>query len=105
VPTPGDVSAAYRLLASAFDVMRDTASANSSGGSLTQHDELMDMLISSLLSDADTPPREVQGVGEQYLTDLERIPKAALKKEAVCPICNNPFLDGMYYYLEERIDR
>ena len=58
------------------------------------------MLISSLLSDADTPPREVLGVGEQFLTDLERIPKAALKKEAVCPICNNPFLDGMYFYLE-----
>lgn len=27
--------------------------------------------------------------------ELERVPKKALKKDMSCPICNNPFLDGM----------
>lgn len=80
--------------------MRDNTSAGGSGNSIgnrtSNHDELMDLLISSLLNDADRPPREVRGVGEQFLTDLERVPKGKLKPDQMCPICNHAFLEDRY---------
>lgn len=33
------------------------------------------------------------------ITELERVPKKALKKADTCPICNNPFLDGKSHFL------
>ena len=31
------------------------------------------------------------------ITELERVPKKALKKADSCPICNNAFLDGKFF--------
>ncbi|KAI9672968.1 MAG: hypothetical protein M1817_003132 [Caeruleum heppii] len=102
VPTPGDVSAAFRLLADAFSVMRrDGAHGGTGGGGggpteETGYGDMMEGLIERLMMEAEMPPREVKGCGEGFVDALERVPKNSLKPEDVCPICNNPFLDDPY---------
>lgn len=67
VPVPGDVSAAFYSLAEAFEVMRQQASAAAAqAGDGTNGEELLTQMIESLLSQADTPPREVEGVSEEF---------------------------------------
>ncbi|KAI9836488.1 MAG: hypothetical protein M1838_005074 [Thelocarpon superellum] len=106
VPTPVDASAPYRLLANAFEVMRaqdggsgaGPAGRGGFGGAVAgdSHAELMDMLIQSLMEEADAPPREVAGVSEEFLAGLDRVSKKSIKPNDVCPICNNPFLEDKY---------
>ncbi|MCJ1362697.1 hypothetical protein MMC16_001803 [Acarospora aff. strigata] len=87
VPIPGDISAAFRTLADAFERMRQDG-----GG----ENDLLQSLVESLMADAERPPREVQGVPDTFLDELERIPKKSLKPADVCPICNNPFLEDQF---------
>ncbi|KAJ5669634.1 hypothetical protein N7462_010704 [Penicillium macrosclerotiorum] len=104
VPVPGDVSAAFYSLAEAFEVMRRDARAavapegeeGHNGDDNTTSDELLTRMIQTLLSDADTPPREVEGVSEEFCDMLDRVPKSALSPSQTCPICNNPFLEDQY---------
>lgn len=131
VPVPGDVSAAFRTLAGAFERMRqDNGGGDGENGS---YGGFLEQLIQELLEDADLPPREVKGVSDEFLAgeskrrglscslrpgyralwrlqmfdecvsltiyasvELDRVPKQALKKSDVCPICNNQFLEGQY---------
>lgn len=58
VPIPGDVSAAFRTLADAFERMRQDG-ADENG--------LLDSLVESLMEDAEMPPREVNGVPDSFL--------------------------------------
>ncbi|KAI5310625.1 hypothetical protein KEM55_004469 [Ascosphaera atra] len=104
VPMPGDVSAAYRSLAEAFDVMRHAHD----GEEFPVHDGtepplddtgragLISQMISLLLQRADEPPKEVKGASEEFCDMLERVPKSKLKKDQSCPICSEPFLDDPY---------
>lgn len=62
----------------------------------TGHNELMERLVEQLMASADHPPTEVQGVPDEFITALERIPKTKLKKEDECPICGNLFLDDKF---------
>lgn len=88
VPVPGDVSAAFRGLAEAFQVMqRDNENADS---------DLLQELISNLLSTAERPPTEVKGVDEEYIAKLERVNIKKVKKDAECPICGNEFSEDLY---------
>ncbi|KAJ5225609.1 Zinc finger RING-type [Penicillium chermesinum] len=98
VPVPGDVSAAFYSLAEAFEaVRRDFARVNENSGPDGQSgDDLLTEMIQSLLGAADTPPREVEGVSEEFCDMLDRIPKSKLKPDQSCPICNNPFLEDEY---------
>lgn len=130
VPVPGDVSAAFRTLAEAFDVMRrdydiggaGSATGTSSGGDDHHGGELIDQMIEALIQGAEMPPREVEGVTEEFcdgtclltvtarrrnairfdinvvlqIIDLDRIPRSALKPSQSCPICSNAFLDDPY---------
>ncbi|EPS33931.1 hypothetical protein PDE_08893 [Penicillium oxalicum 114-2] len=97
VPVPGDVSAAFYSLAEAFEVMRREAStAPSESGHEANSDDLLTQMIQTLLSEADTPPREVEGVSEEFCDMLDRVPKSSLDKSQVCPICSNPFLEDEY---------
>ncbi|KAI9046278.1 uncharacterized protein KD926_004116 [Aspergillus affinis] len=101
VPVPHDVSAAFYSLAEAFEVMRregpgimtpagsGDGEAGSGGGLLTE-------MIQSLLSQAEMPPKEVEGVSEEFCDVLDRVPRASLKPDQTCPICNNPFLEDKY---------
>ncbi|CRG84035.1 putative RING finger protein YBR062C [Talaromyces islandicus] len=103
VPVPGDVSAAFRSLAEAFDVMRrehDIGGAGA-GGEETQGEDhhgaaLIDQMIEALVQGAELPPREVEGVNEEFCDSLDRVPRSALKASQSCPICSNPFLDDPY---------
>lgn len=73
------------------------ASASATAGPASEQDstnELLATLVESLLRSADDPPREVQGVPDSFLDELERVPKGELKETESCPICGNPFLDG-----------
>ncbi|KAI5288903.1 hypothetical protein KEM54_004699, partial [Ascosphaera aggregata] len=104
VPVPGDVSATYRTLADAFNVMRhahDGPEVPVHDGSEppvdgSGHAGLISQMIALLLERAEEPPREVRGVSEAFCDTLERVPKARLTKDQSCPICNEPFLDNPY---------
>lgn len=75
VPVPSDVSAAFVSLAEAFEVMRQQASAAATqAGDGTTGEQLLSQMIESLLSDADTPPREVEGVSEEFCDSTHAIP-------------------------------
>ena len=58
------------------------------------HDsELLDSLIESLMASAERPPREVEGVDEEYIAGLERVSIKKVNKDDDCPICGHPFSD------------
>lgn len=67
---PGDISAAFYSLAEALEVMRreggdvGTSAGVQEGGQ--GGEDLLTTMIQSLLSEADTPPREVEGVSEEF---------------------------------------
>ena len=97
VPVPGDVSAAYRSLAEAFEVMRrDIDRQGPSEGEGGGDGELLQGMIEALLGAAERPPREVEGVDEEYIAQLDRVDIKKVDKEKDCPICGNAFHDGMY---------
>ncbi|PYI33158.1 hypothetical protein BP00DRAFT_392993 [Aspergillus indologenus CBS 114.80] len=110
VPVPRDISAAFYTLAEALNVMRRdggaTIAAAAAGGipsfgpeetDTTGHgNELLTEMIGSLLQAAERPPKEVEGVSEEFCDVLDRVPKASLNSSQVCPICNNPFLEDQY---------
>lgn len=92
IPLPTDISAAYRLLANAFDMMRGGSAPSSDHA----HDDLMDSLVTSLMENAEHPPTEVQGVPDEFIAGLESVKKDKLTQDMSCPICGNPFLDDKY---------
>lgn len=83
VPVPGDVSAAFRHLAEAFQTMQRD---NDNEGS-----DVLQNMIENLLATAERPPTEVKGVDEEYIAKLERLSINKVKKDADCPICGNEF--------------
>lgn len=89
---PRDISAAFRNLANAYEMMRGSGG----DGQLDSHDELLGRLVDSLVDSAEHPPSEVQGVSDEYIEQLERVPKKSLKEDMSCPICGNGFLEGMF---------
>ncbi|TKA79526.1 hypothetical protein B0A49_01092 [Cryomyces minteri] len=97
LPQPGDVSAAYRTLAHAFEMMRvNGRTVNGSGEGAEGGIDVLEFLIDNLMQGAEAPPREVEGVPDSFLTELERVPKKSLKAQDSCPICSNPFLDDEF---------
>ncbi|CAL5868757.1 uncharacterized protein PFLUO_LOCUS2984 [Penicillium psychrofluorescens] len=115
VPVPGDVSAAFYSLAEALEVMRrdadvgggappagttsaaegqETSAGGDDGAGIDR--DLLTQMIQTLLQEADTPPREVEGVSEEFCDMLDRVPKSSLTATQTCPICNNPFLEDEY---------
>ncbi|PKX95614.1 uncharacterized protein P174DRAFT_511338 [Aspergillus novofumigatus IBT 16806] len=100
VPVPRDVSAAFYTLAEALEVMRRESegggAAAAAGGEGGDGDDLLSQMIQTLLREADTPPKEVEGVSEEFCDMLDRVPRTSLKESQTCPICNNPFLEDEY---------
>lgn len=88
---PRDISAAFRNLANAFEMMRG---GDPNDVAQDSHDELLGRLVESLMESAEHPPSEVQGVSDEFIEQLERVPKKSLKDDMSCPICSNPFLEG-----------
>ncbi|KAE8351637.1 hypothetical protein BDV28DRAFT_16138 [Aspergillus coremiiformis] len=91
VPVPRDVSAAFYSLAEAFEWMR-----RESGPDSPSNEDLLTQMIQNLLSEAEMPPREVEGVSEEFCDVLDRVPRSALKEGQSCPICGNGFLEDRY---------
>jgi hypothetical protein len=82
VPVPGDISAAFYSLAEALDMMRresDSTNTEAQPDNNTDNDasdsgrDLLTTMIQSLLAQADTPPREVEGVSEEFC-DSKKFP-------------------------------
>ncbi|CAG8241214.1 unnamed protein product [Penicillium olsonii] len=96
VPVPGDVSSAFLSFAEVLERMRPAAQAEAENTGSEYGRDLIDGMIEGLLAQAGRPPREVEGVSEEYCDMLERVPKASLKPTDVCPICNIPFLEDEY---------
>jgi hypothetical protein len=90
LPLPQDISAAFRNLANAFEMMR----SRSGTAQEQSHGELLEQLVQTLMDSAEHPPTEVKGVSDEFIQELERVPKQSLKAEQTCPICSNPFLEG-----------
>ena len=68
---PGDISAAFYSLAEALDVMRRDGEGGDigtgeGGEAGDEGRDLLTQMISSLLSGANTPPKEVEGVSEEF---------------------------------------
>jgi len=55
--------------------------------------ELLESMIENLMSSAEMPPKEVEGVDEEYIANLERVNIKKVKKDADCPICGEKFVD------------
>ena len=53
--------------------------------------DLLESMIENLMEHAEMPPKEVQGVDEEYITNLERVSIKRVKKNADCPICGEEF--------------
>ena len=77
----------FRNLANAFSTMTHPSGDDPSS-------ELLDQLVEQLMASAEHPPSQVEGVSDEFLEQLERVPKKNLKAEQSCPICSNPFLEG-----------
>ena len=56
-PLPSDMSAAYRLLAEGFESMRVYRSGEG----------VLDEMIELLLRESERPPKEVKGVGQDFI--------------------------------------
>ena len=118
VPVPGDVAAAYRSLAEAFQVMRRDLERGGDGTGNGERDgesgaprsvesemghdfggdtELLGQMIEALMGAAERPPREVEGVDEEYIAKLDRVNVKKVAKDKDCPICGNAFHDGMFF--------
>ena len=96
MPVPGDVSAAFRTLAEAFNLMRqdgggggaegwagagnETAGGGEEGetGELGGDSDLLSQMIQILLRDADIPPREVEGASEEFCDGIISSPPFTL---------------------------
>ena len=81
LPLPRDISAAFRNLANAFEMMRGSDGAVQQQDS---HDELLGRLVESLMQSAEHPPSEVEGVSDEFIEQLERVPKKSLKEDMSC---------------------
>jgi hypothetical protein len=92
VPQPENMSAAFRLLANAFEMMRGRPADDEGSG----ESDLLANMIEVLRQNADDPPTELKGVPDSFLDELERVPNKSLKPTDTCPICVNPFLEDQY---------
>jgi hypothetical protein len=89
IPTPVEMAAAERLLQDQFSaLLQDSDNPD--------HGAFLESLINAVQSQIEDPPEKVAGVPQSYLDELERVPKKALKKSDVCPICAEKFLDDEY---------
>jgi len=89
VPTPVDVAAAARLI-------QDQMSSFLENADNPDHIAFLENLGEQLQVQIESPPVKVAGVPQSYLDELERVLKKALKKDDMCPICAEKFLDDEY---------
>ena len=89
VPTPVDVAATARLLQDQFTFLLQSSENEN-------HRAYLENLTELLQEQIEHPPEKVGGVPQSYLDELDRVPKKALKKDDICPICAEKFLNDEY---------
>jgi Ring finger domain len=89
VPTPVDVAASGHLL-------QDQIMFFLQDSSNPEHRAFLERLANYVQEQIDNPPEKVAGVPQSFLDELDRVPKKALKKDDMCPICAEKFLDDEF---------
>ncbi|GME56333.1 Zinc finger RING-type protein [Neofusicoccum parvum] len=85
VPTPADVISVFSMYRDAILMLsRDSGDGDDNP------------LLEQLESMIDNPPKEINGVPDSFLDELDRVPKKELKKDDTCAICHMAFLDDPY---------
>ncbi|KAI1343144.1 hypothetical protein F5Y15DRAFT_372239 [Xylariaceae sp. FL0016] len=86
-------------------IFQDSSSADAAPDDSPDHARLLEFhesMLRDLRLDIDAPPREIQGVTQEYLdTRCERIPRKSLKPDDACPICTEKHLDDPYCLVVE----
>jgi hypothetical protein len=93
-PNPVDLAALFRLLQDQMGTLAMTAPTDTNRDFLRQ-------LFESLEDDISNPPDRIQGVSQQYLDGLDRVPRKQIKKDEACPICAEKYLDDQYCLVVE----
>lgn len=89
IPTPIDLVGLFRHVQDQYSTLAaDSPDANNR--------EFLQDLYQILESDMLNLPKQVEGVSQEFLDTLERVPKKQLKQEDACPICAEKFLDDQY---------
>jgi hypothetical protein len=71
----------------AMDGYQQIATASINDG----HEEFLHQLVETLANQAESA--KIQGVSQEFIDALERVPKIKLKKTDMCPICAELFLN------------
>lgn len=89
LPTPTDLVGLFRLVQDQFSTLAvDSPDATNR--------DLLQTLSEALEADLMNLPKQVEGVSQEFLDTLDRVPKKSLKKDDACPICAEKFLDDQY---------
>lgn len=86
LPEPEQVSATFQLLGEGITSLLHTH------GPTDASDFMLQIIQENMIN----PPKKLEGMSDQWMTDLERIPKSKLQKDWDCPICGQRFLDDPY---------
>jgi hypothetical protein len=89
VPTPVGIAAAVGLVQDQFSILLENSDNEN-------HSAFLQSLRETLQTQIEDPPEKVAGVPQSYLDELERVPKKSLKKDDMCPICAEKFLDDEF---------
>ncbi|ROW13534.1 hypothetical protein VPNG_04479 [Cytospora leucostoma] len=89
IPTPVDLVGLFRLVQ---DQLSTLAQDSPDAGNR----DFLRSLFEGLEDDILHLPRDVEGVSQEFLDVLDRVPKKNLKPDDACPICAEKFLDDKY---------
>ncbi|KAK4034426.1 hypothetical protein C8A01DRAFT_49184 [Parachaetomium inaequale] len=94
VPNPSDTSALFRLLQDQMGTLATTAPTETNRA-------FLESLVEALELDVAHPPKQIEGVSQEVLDGLDRVPRKALKADDTCPICAEKYLDDQYCLVVE----
>ncbi|KAK4154365.1 hypothetical protein C8A00DRAFT_42875 [Chaetomidium leptoderma] len=94
VPNPTDTAALFRLLQDQMGTLATTAPTETNRA-------FLESLVEALELDVAHPPREIEGVPQEFLDGLDRVPRKTLKGDDTCPICAEQYLDDPYCLVVE----
>ncbi|KAK4252440.1 hypothetical protein C7999DRAFT_36944 [Corynascus novoguineensis] len=89
VPNPADTSALFRLIQDQMGTLAATAPTEDNRA-------FLESLVEALEPDVARPPRQIEGVTQEFLDGLDRVPRQSLRADDACPICAERFLDDPY---------
>lgn len=94
VPNPADTSALFRLLQDQMGTLATTAPNETNRA-------FLESLVEALELDVAHPPQQIEGVTQEVLDRLDRVPRKTLKDDDTCPICAERYLDDPYCLVVE----